>query len=168
MEGGVPAIDVGGGIRNRTLRSLRVSDVQQPFFIKEAHVEVKHGLLAPDGHVIEPCHPLVPLGAVGGDAVHVAPLGMDHGGEAAFQHRIAAGEAAGLLHTGRHLLPLGRQQLHPGGQLEFRVAEAVIGKTGVPGFPVLPFENVAIPAFGSAQILLVDPAVRPQVSPCGR
>lgn len=91
----------GCGVGDAAIVGLGVGDIREPLFVKPVQTKIVERLLGPHGHVVKPAHAFVALRAVGGHAVKVARLGVNHGCLDAIEQIVAASETPVARHAER-------------------------------------------------------------------
>ena len=131
----------GNDPRQLAAGPLAVHKVPEPLAVGVGHVEVQQGLLRGELGVAGPAV-LLPVGAVGGDAVEVGEGGPPGGLVNLVEQLVAAGELSHGLQVRVDLPALHGEDLGLG--LHPDVAEAVVAEVGLPALGALPFQEVPV------------------------
>ena len=151
---------VGRHAGDRPRFILRIAHVVQKFRIEARQIEIIEGLLDPYRQIVHPSHPLVPLRAVGRNAVQVARLrGYNHLVDPV-QQLVATPELARLVHriadNFDDNIPLLRSLWQT---FDLNISESMVGETGFPPLYSLTLEDIGVGCLGVPQIFLIDRTV---------
>ena len=154
----------GSGVGNCTRAYiLGVPNVPQPFRIEPDQIEVIDRRFRPGGHIVQPSHALVPLRAIGRQAVQVIGLCPDNDLLDLIDQLARAVEPAARCDSRSNHPPFKAAQVRLAGKSGyFYITEAIVGKPGLIDFTAPAFENVNIHGLGVSKIVLVDRAVLAQ------